>query len=428
MKRSISIILAILFFPAFAVAEDQEAKSKIDFDLSGYMELDFSAHDYAPNRNRTGGSKKDFRLIFDQTRLALDLEVKTNFGMKVVAEVEFEHGGTGSALELEYEEFGEFEQEVEAGGEVIVEELFIQQDIGDLRLRVGKFNIGVGHLASRHKPGQLLGGVRPESEQLAIPAVWNEMGIQARYKVSGFTFRGELVNGLDSTGFSSQRWVASGHQTRFENIVGTSLAGVLRSDYKVPVDSGSFEVGVSGYYGGTTLNRPKVDLVPNCSESNETSTAPCGTISAPVMIAELHWEFFFKGLQTRGLVLFGHLEKAEQISTANSRLSNNLGVLRSPVADNAFLGWVELGYDLGSIWLEEWKISPFVRGEYVDTFFQPRENTYDNPRFERWLFTAGVQSIYNDFLVSNLEFEQRRFGNTKLNIENSLRISLGALF
>ena len=39
------------------------------------------------------------------------------------AEVELEHGGTGTSLELDYEEFGEFEQEVSKGGEVALEEI-----------------------------------------------------------------------------------------------------------------------------------------------------------------------------------------------------------------------------------------------------------------------------------------------------------------
>ena len=36
-------------------------------------------------------------------------------------------GGTGGALEIEYEEFGEYETEVEKGGEVILEELYIKR-------------------------------------------------------------------------------------------------------------------------------------------------------------------------------------------------------------------------------------------------------------------------------------------------------------
>ena len=42
--------------------------------------------------------------------------------MRLEAELEFEHGGTGITMEFDkLEEFGEFEMEVEKGGEVIVE-------------------------------------------------------------------------------------------------------------------------------------------------------------------------------------------------------------------------------------------------------------------------------------------------------------------
>lgn len=42
-------------------------------------------------------------------------------------EIEFEHGGTESAIELEAEESGEYEREVERGGEVALEQFWLQK-------------------------------------------------------------------------------------------------------------------------------------------------------------------------------------------------------------------------------------------------------------------------------------------------------------
>src|SRR5262245_54380322 len=114
------ILLTILALPAPASADVLG-----DFELSGYGELGFSFLDHGPDRNREGGALDDRRLGFYTTRLVLELEQELPGDVELEAEVEFEHGGTGAAREVEYEEFGEFETEVEKGGEVLVEELYI---------------------------------------------------------------------------------------------------------------------------------------------------------------------------------------------------------------------------------------------------------------------------------------------------------------
>ena len=70
-------------------------------------------------------------------RNAVDLErlnmyMKYSFSDKISLKTEFEieHGGTGVTMEFDkFEEFGEFEQEVENGGEVLLEQLNIVFDI-----------------------------------------------------------------------------------------------------------------------------------------------------------------------------------------------------------------------------------------------------------------------------------------------------------
>ena len=63
---------------------------------------------------------------FDPERLNLYLQYKFNDHISFKSEIEFEHGGTGSTIELDtQEEFGEFEQEVEKGGEVKLEQAHI---------------------------------------------------------------------------------------------------------------------------------------------------------------------------------------------------------------------------------------------------------------------------------------------------------------
>ena len=64
------------------------------------------------------------RAAFDLERFAIEPEYRVNDKIKLEAEIEFEHGGTGSTMEFDkLEEFGEYEQETEKGGEVVVEKL-----------------------------------------------------------------------------------------------------------------------------------------------------------------------------------------------------------------------------------------------------------------------------------------------------------------
>lgn len=48
-------------------------------------------------------------------------------GWSLGSEIEFEHGGTESAIEIEEEETGEYESEIERGGEVALEQFWLQK-------------------------------------------------------------------------------------------------------------------------------------------------------------------------------------------------------------------------------------------------------------------------------------------------------------
>ena len=70
---------------------------------------------------------KGIRDKIDAERLNLYLDYHFNDRLKLNTEIEFEHGGTGVTMELDVqEEFGEYEQEVEMGGEVRLEQVNIE--------------------------------------------------------------------------------------------------------------------------------------------------------------------------------------------------------------------------------------------------------------------------------------------------------------
>lgn len=59
---------------------------------------------------------------FDIPHFVINLGYDFGRGWTLGTEVEFEHGGTESAVELEADEAGEYESEIERGGEVALEQ------------------------------------------------------------------------------------------------------------------------------------------------------------------------------------------------------------------------------------------------------------------------------------------------------------------
>ena len=97
------------------------------FRFGGYGEILANFMDYGINRFRgtDNGSKKDHRNSISIPRFVLAFDYKFNSQWVLGAEIEFEAGGTGSAYEIENTENGEYEMEVEKGGEVALEQFHI---------------------------------------------------------------------------------------------------------------------------------------------------------------------------------------------------------------------------------------------------------------------------------------------------------------
>lgn len=386
-----------------------------ELDVGGYGELLAAFHDHGPDPTVSGGGRPDRRLELDQSRFAIELEGELrDHEVGFEAEVEFEHGGTGAALELEHEEFGEYEIDIEKGGEVVLEELFLE--VGrtrTVRLRLGRFPVAFGLLAYRHLPTQYRASFRPESESTVLPGVWDEMGLEGRYDRGGASVTLQIVSGLDSTGFSSQRWIASGHQQRFEQVRASDLAYVARLDIEA---LRGVAFGGSVYFAAsTTGNRPKPDLQ---------------NIDAPLVLASGHWVTEIEPVSLAASFVWGRLGDAAAITEANRNLSNNLDVLRSPVASEALAAWLEFGVDLlhTSSLAPAHRLGPHLRVERYDTMLNVVGNLFDNPRFERTVLTAGVGYVLDDAVVAKLDWSHRRFGSGELRPQNAARLCGGFVF
>lgn len=437
---ALALLVALLSLGAFLAATGARAEVSVNASssksrenlktkLTGYGDLKAAYYDYGSNSTLKNGSPKDSRVGLDATRFVTKLEgFFLPHAVEFEAEIEFEHGGTGAAKSLEYEESGEYETEVSHGGEIFLEEFYLKKFLSaDLVAAVGRIKVGVGLTSQYSLPTDYLAVSRAEAEVHLVPESWTELGAEMRADLGQVRILGQIVNGLDSTGFSSQYWVASGHQQRFEEISGTDPAAVVRADV-VGIPGAVF--GGAVYYGGTSRNRPQPDLAKTCAKSNESQVAPCGYVEAPVTIIDAHGRYKSERLRASAVILHGSLKNAGKISERNASLPTALQVFRSPVADEALALSTEWGYDV-SPWLGlagMRRLEPFARYDWYDTMYKAKSGQLKDPRFERHLLTAGLSYVVDDCLFVKGDLSRRTYRAAERRAETTLSLGTGFIF
>lgn len=371
----------------------EEAPEASPFTVGGYGTVNYSVYDWetAPDRR----NEVDLERFIIESGFDLGGGVYGNF------ELEIEHGGTGSTLELDREEeFGEFETEIEKGGEVQLEQLWIQKDFNSrFALRGGHFPIPFGFLNKYHEPLDYFTVRRSEGEATLLPSVWHETGVMALGTIQDWEYQAAVVNGLDSTGFSSANWIAGGHQGRFETTNASDLALAGRIDYLgIP----NLELGMSGYFGQTSRNRPKQDL----------------DVDALVKLIDFYGVYRNGPFTARGSYLYGTLTNAEAVTNANKSLSNNLGVPRTPVATAADALGLEVGYDFLPLMLDDpsselpdQQVILFLRYDDYDSMAKAFGTVTDIPRFDRQTWTLGLNYLPTPSMVIKLDQAWRSLGS-----------------
>jgi hypothetical protein len=426
--RCRAVAIALIVATPAAVAADPLPETPFKLRLGGYGELGAALHTFGANRNRGSGAQRDLRLELDATRFVAALQASTDTGWELEAELEIEHGGVGAARELDYDEFGEFETEVEQGGEVILEELYLEKTFaGRYQLKIGRFYVGIGQLSTRFRPTDYLAATRSEVETTVLPGQWDELGVSFTAFLGRVRATAQVVNGLDSTGFSSAAWVGSGHQGAFETIRATDLAVVGRLDVTA---ARGIEIGAATYAGGTSKNRPKPDLVIDCPDGDPEEVASCGYVSAPVVITELDAHVKRGPVRGSALALWGWLGNSDDVTERNRRLSNDLGAPRTPVASQAYGLSIEAGVDIGP-WVgvcPDNALEPFVRVERYDTMFRTATGVFDNPRYQRTVYTGGAALTLAHHLTFKLDVAHRRYGATELRAETTVNAVAGFVY
>ena len=413
----------LAFFTALGGISAQESESNGStynkFRIGGYGEMVAKFKDYGTNRyyGHPEGNVKENRNTVSIPRFVLAIDYKFTSKWILGAEIEFESGGTGIAYELENSENGEYETEVEKGGEVALEQFHITRLIlPEFNVRVGHMVLPVGLTNAHHEPINFFGTSRPEGETTIIPSTWHETGISFFGSIgrgyARFDYEAMIVAGLNANGFDRNTWAGSGKQGLFEEDNFTSPAYVARIDYRgVP----GLRVGASYYFCN--------DLGAN---SDKPSTyASVGQI--PLRIYTVDVQYSDRFLTVRGNCLFGNLGNSRGVSSVNTKLSNKSPYSRiTPIAKRAVSYGAELGINIQGIAGNPKcpAIYPFARYEYYNSQEEVvKPYTADN-RNKVGMWTAGInwKPLHN--LVVKADYTTRKIGGGNYNNENEFAIGV----
>ena len=336
--------------------------------VGGYGEVAFSRNFYSDNylRYSEPGKYKGSHGRFDLPHVVVYLGYDFGKGWSFSSEIEFEHGGTESAVEIETEEAGEYEKEIERGGEVALEQFYIQKEfVPQLKLRAGMQVVPVGATNAHHEPNQFFGVYRPEGENTIFPCTWHEISISLSGRAGDWSYTGMFLPGLDSERFGNQSWIHDGSASPFEFKIANNYAFAGRVDnYSVK----GLRLGISAYVGNSFRNT----LYPTSSDKNN-------GIHGTVSIASFDFKYENHGILARGNFDYGHLSDAAHISRFNISMSKNSTSKRQEVASDVVVAGVEAGYNLFSL-IPDMKVSGqkfyvFGRYDYYNSMYKMESGT-----------------------------------------------------
>lgn len=411
----------------YPVGDDPDDDSTADstslvdrFSLEGYGIVNYFNFDWETDPQR--------RNVVDLERFVLYPSVRLAEGVTLLGEIEFEHGGTGITKEFDvFEEAGEFENEVEAGGEILLEQLNVTFELrDDLRLRVGRFKIPVGLQAVNDEPLEYFTTTRSEMEAAMIPVNWYEIGVQVEGSVGSFAYSASVVNSLNSAEFSSENWIQRGSQKKFEEVAAENFAGALRLDYRFGRESFA---GVSGFFGDSADNRRKTNLITGQGDDRREVNAYVSVVDAHVQIREGPYT-------ARGVVVYGHLQNSDVVSEANRNLPRLLNAKGTPVGAEALGYLAEGGVDVLSFFAEtDQRLDVFGRYEFYDTLYSTEGSVSDDAFWQRSTVTGGLNWAVARSVVFKAQYSRRVRGRARTvrgaaggDTENTFSIGMGVQF
>ena len=413
---------ALLALPATTALAQDDNNTQQRLSLGGYGEAVMSRNFYSDHFNRYQFPEKykddGSHGRFDLPHVTLNMGYDFGHGWSMGMEIEFEHGGTESAVEVDADESGEYEAEVEKGGEVALEQFWIQKSFApQLNLRVGEIVVPVGMTNQYHMPTEYFTVYRPEGENSILPCTWHQTGVSLWGRHRAWRYELQFLAGLDSERFGASSFVHYGANSIYEFKMANSYAGALRIDnYSLP----GLRLSLSGYYGHTFNNTQRA----HSAERYKNCTGALAIGSFDFMLRR--WNLIL-----RGNIDYAHLADAELITTFNNSFPKHSSQdgspsKRQPVGSNALAYSLEAGYNILPLLTDKaragHKLYLFGRYEY----YNPMESSVYKTTYEwckKKIWTAGVNYYPTSQIVIKGEYNHRGF-SSQYNAEPAINIGV----
>ena len=391
------------------------------FSLGGYGEAVFTRNFYSDKylRYTDAENYKNDRSHgrFDLPHVVIWMGYDFGKGWSLGTEIEFEHGGVEAAVEIEEEEAGEYETEVERGGEVALEQFWLNKEFlkGKLNVKAGHIIIPVGGVNMYHMPTEFFTNYRPLGEYTILPSTWHETGIALWGKTKHWRYEICFIPGLDSDRFGRQGWIHDGAGSPYEFKIANSYAGAFRLDnFSVP----GLRLSLSGYIGNSFKN-----------SLSATDSEKYKGVKGTVTIAA--FDFYYYGHNTilRGNFDYGHLSDSEAISKFNMTMRKDSPSPKQAVASDALAAGAEAGYNFFGMShnpkIRKQQLWLFARYEYFDSMFKTQGSVQDYKWTARRNFAAGINYYPIPDVVVKADFH---IGILDKTYNNEPAISLGVAY
>lgn len=390
--------------------------------IGGYGEVAFSRNFYSDNiyryRNPSQYANDPSNGQFDIPHAVIYMGYDFGKGWKLGMEIEFEHTGTGSAIEMETDEGGEYEHEIEKGGEVELEQFWIEKSFSRAaNLRVGHIVVPVGLNNAHHEPLNFFTVYRPEGENTILPSTWHDTGISFYGRSGDFRYEAQVVAGLNALLFNRDGWAHSAAGSAFEFKPANKYGFAARLDnYSIP----GLRMAVSGYYGQSMHN-----AYPNIfeGEGKAYDKVKCSTV-----IGSFDFTFNRYNWIVRGQADYGYLSDTPKLNSAKVNTQKNSPFNKQSVGKNAVAVGLEAGYDIFSqiprLHNDDQKFYVFGRYEYYDSYIkEASQSSAANNYTTRNRMAFGVNYYPIKQIAIKGEYSNRFFHNP-INIEPSINIGI----
>lgn len=420
LSRGLAIALAVAACTPAVMAEGKsENKYLSRLTVGGYGEAVYSHHFYSDDYKRYSSPEKYTDASygrFDLPHVVIYLGYDFGKGWSMGSEIEFEHGGVEAAVEIEAEESGEYETEVERGGEVALEQFWLQKEfMPQLKVRAGMQVVPVGATNAHHEPNSFFGVYRPEGENTIMPCTWHEVALSVLGRAGNWSYTAMLMPGLDSERFGNQSWIHYGSASPFEFKIANNMAGAARVDYRIP--RAALRLSVSGYAGRSFRNT----LYPIDNAKNK-------GITGTVTIGSFDFDWSPRNAKVRGYFDYGHLSDSHHISDFNIHMSKNSTSKRQEIASDAIAAGVEGGYDFFSLIprmrADKQRFYLFGRYEYYDSMYKMEQGTAQG-----WCGRHRVAAGFNWYPIKQIVVKgEYSYGILERQYNNEPCIAIGVAY